>query len=125
MDGLSVGYEDMTVAELRAAAAGMLAEVERREAEEAARAAVEEAVRAYADAQGITVLEAWRALAPEQVEVPVPEPVDAPDWVQPSGAHDAYGVGDLARFKGVVYESIIPGNTWSPAAYPQGWKVVQ
>lgn len=123
-----MSYDDMTTTELREAAAGMLAEVSRREAEERARAAVDEAVAAYADSQGLTVLQAWRALAPEGVEVPddpEPEPVpDAPEWVAPTGAHDAYMIGDLVTYKGGVYRSRINGNSWSPAAYPQGWEEI-
>lgn len=48
-------------------------------------------------------------------------------WQQPSGAHDAYNVGDRVLYpdaSGQVYESVINGNTWSPDAYPAGWKVV-
>ena len=119
-------YTDMTTTELRDAAAGMLAEVERREAEEAARRAVDEAVQAYAEAQDLTVLQAWRALAPEGVEVPDdPEPVpvpDAPAYVQPTGAHDAYQAGDRVTFQGRVYEAVINAVVWSPLAYPQAWK---
>ena len=48
---------------------------------------------------------------------------DAPaEWVQPSGAHDAYQVGDRVTFAGAVYESLIDGNVWSPTAHPAGWK---
>ena len=47
-----------------------------------------------------------------------------PEWVQPTGAHDAYNTGDRVIFEGEVYESIIDGNTWSPTDYPQGWQVV-
>ena len=47
-----------------------------------------------------------------------------PDWVQPTGAHDAYNIGDKVRFEGKVYESVINANTWSPAVYPAGWKEV-
>ena len=47
------------------------------------------------------------------------------DFVQPTGAHDAYEKGDKVRFNGKVYESILDQpNTWSPADYPQGWKEV-
>jgi hypothetical protein len=46
-----------------------------------------------------------------------------PEWVQPTGAHDAYNVGDKVIFEGKVYESLIDGNTWSPIAYPAGWKL--
>lgn len=52
---------------------------------------------------------------------PTPEP-DIADWVQPTGAHDAYNTGDKVRFKGDIYESLIDGNVWSPEVYPQGWQ---
>lgn len=118
----------MTTEALRAEAAAMLAEVERREAEDTARAAVDEAVQAYADSQGLTVLQAWRALAPEGVEVPddpEPEPVpDAPEYVQPTGAHDAYQPGELVSFEGRVWRCLVADCAWSPAAYPQAWEEV-
>ena len=54
---------------------------------------------------------------------PEPEPSeDVPDWVQPTGAHDAYQKGDKVRYNGDVYESLIDGNVWSPDAYPAGWQ---
>ncbi|MEA4824912.1 MAG: hypothetical protein VB111_12500 [Clostridiaceae bacterium] len=46
------------------------------------------------------------------------------EWVQPTGAHDAYNTGDRVVYAGVVYESLIDGNTYSPEVYPAGWKVV-
>ena len=52
---------------------------------------------------------------------PTPEP-DIADWVQPTGAHDAYNTGDKVRFKGDIYESLIDGNVWSPEVYPAGWQ---
>ena len=48
-----------------------------------------------------------------------------PEWVQPTGSHDAYNIGDKVIFEGVVYESIIDGNTWAPTDYPQGWQLVE
>jgi len=45
-----------------------------------------------------------------------------PEWVQPTGSHDAYNVGDKVIYKGKVYECIINDNTWSPTDYPQGWE---
>ena len=47
-----------------------------------------------------------------------------PVWSQPSGAHDAYNTGDIVNFNGKYYESLIDGNTYSPEAYPAGWKEV-
>ncbi|MCD1285245.1 hypothetical protein, partial [Brevibacterium sp. CCUG 69071] len=46
------------------------------------------------------------------------------EWVEPTGAHDAYNTGDQVTFEGTVYESVIDANTWSPSAYPAGWKAV-
>lgn len=57
-------------------------------------------------------------------EEPEPEP-EIPEFVQPTGAHDAYGIGDRVRFQGSIYESLIDGNVWSPAAYPAGWKLIE
>lgn len=47
-----------------------------------------------------------------------------PEWVQPTGATDAYNTGDKVTFEGVVYESLIDANVWSPTGYPAGWKLV-
>lgn len=47
-----------------------------------------------------------------------------PDWEQPDSTN-AYMTGDKVRFEGVVYESVIDNNIWSPSAYPAGWKIVE
>ena len=70
----------------------------------------------------------WVAIRKIEAEIegkPTPEPSDIPDWVQPTGAHDAYQKGDKVRYNSAVYESLINGNVWSPDAYPQGWKLVE
>ena len=46
-----------------------------------------------------------------------------PEWVQPTGAHDAYAKGDKVTYKGKRYISLIDGNTYSPEAYPAGWEM--
>lgn len=46
-----------------------------------------------------------------------------PVWSQPTGAHDAYNKGDIVDYNGTLYESLIDGNTYSPDAYPAGWRV--
>lgn len=61
--------------------------------------------------------------APEPT--PEPDPEDIPEWVQPSGAHDAYNTGDKVRYNGHIYESLIDGNVWSPDVYPSGWREVE
>lgn len=45
-------------------------------------------------------------------------------WVQPTGAHDAYNIGDRVTFNGNLYESKINANVWSPTAYPAGWLLI-
>lgn len=45
-----------------------------------------------------------------------------PEWVQPTGAHDAYNQGDKVTFEGKHYVSLIDGNVYSPTVYPQGWQ---
>lgn len=45
------------------------------------------------------------------------------DWVQPDSTNP-YSKGDRVRFEGKIYESLIDGNVWSPAAYPGGWQEV-
>ena len=44
---------------------------------------------------------------------------------QPSGAHDAYNVGDVVNYNGTLYQSVIDGNVWSPDVYPAGWTVYE
>jgi hypothetical protein len=53
----------------------------------------------------------------------VPAGVIAP-WVQPTGAQDAYMIGDKVSFEGSNYESVIDNNVWSPTIYPAGWTLL-
>lgn len=51
------------------------------------------------------------------------EPTD--EWlefVQPTGAHDAYHVGDKVTFNGKHYVCKLASCDWSPAVYPDAWK---
>lgn len=45
-----------------------------------------------------------------------------PEWVQPTGAHDAYNTGDKVSYNGKHYISTIDANTYAPDVY--GWEVV-
>lgn len=50
-----------------------------------------------------------------------------PVFKQPTGAHDAYQIGDKVHFpteSDPVYESLINANTYSPSAYPAGWQLI-
>lgn len=44
-------------------------------------------------------------------------------WTRPTGAHDAYGMGDVVDYNGTLYESVIDGNVYSPDEYPAGWEL--
>lgn len=56
-------------------------------------------------------------------KVLIPDPDVIPDWEQPDSTNP-YMRGDRVRFEGRIYESLIDGNVWSPAAYPAGWREV-
>lgn len=45
-----------------------------------------------------------------------------PEWIQPTGAQDAYNKGDKVTYDGRRYVSTIDGNVWAPDAYPAGWE---
>ena len=45
-----------------------------------------------------------------------------PAWVQPTGAHDAYGKGDKVTHSGKRWTSDVDNNTWEPGVY--GWTEV-
>ena len=73
----------------------------------------------------------WVSLTPANVWEPgvsgwreVAEEGATPEWVQPTGAHDAYQTGDTVTFEGQEYKSLIDGNTWSPTDHPQGWEKI-
>ena len=42
-----------------------------------------------------------------------------PEWVQPSGAHDAYNAGDKVSHNGARWTSDVSANVWEPGVY--GW----
>ena len=43
------------------------------------------------------------------------------EWVQPTGAHDTYSLGDLVTHVGQTWESTVDNNSWEPGVY--GWKI--
>lgn len=58
-------------------------------------------------------------------EVEEPETEEYPQYVQPTGAHDAYNTGDKITYNGKKYICKINGCVWTPDAYPQGWELVE
>ena len=43
-----------------------------------------------------------------------------PEWVQPTGAHDAYNIGDKVTYNGQHYICTSNANVYAPEVY--GWK---
>jgi len=46
-------------------------------------------------------------------------PSGYPQWSQPTGAHDAYNIGDIVSYNDTLWQSIVDGNVWTPGVY--GW----
>lgn len=44
-----------------------------------------------------------------------------PEWVQPTGAHDAYNIGDKVTYNGKKYVCKSDGNVYAPDVY--GWQL--
>lgn len=46
-----------------------------------------------------------------------------PEWIQPTGAQDAYNTGDKVTYNGEHWICAIDGNVWAPGVY--GWTVAE
>ena len=51
------------------------------------------------------------------------DPQGYPIWSRPTGAHDAYNIGDIVNYNGSLFRSLIDGNIYSPDEYPAGWEL--
>ena len=58
----------------------------------------------------------WREAVRMPPDGSIPAP---PNWVQPTGAHDDYAIGDKVTHNGFVWTSIVDNNVWEPGVY--GW----
>ena len=79
----------------------------------------------YRCLQSHTSQAAWTPVAAPSLwaKVLIPDENVIPEWEQPDSTNP-YMIGDKVMFNGVVYESVINNNIWSPAAYPAGWKTI-
>ena len=50
------------------------------------------------------------------------DPQEYPEWVQPTGAQDAYNMGDKCSHNSKHWASNLDGNVWEPGVY--GWSEV-
>ena len=83
----------------------------------------------------IEIEKLWAAVRALQKDAPADESPDdsnetesngVSEWHQPTGAHDAYMIGDKMLYTdGKVYKSLINSNVWSPEVYPNGWELVE
>jgi hypothetical protein len=79
--------------------------------------------KVYQCLQAHMTLENWTPPAtPALWQEVVETPIEYLPWKQPTGAHDAYNIGDKVTFNGHLWESLINANVWSPTVYPAGWK---
>ena len=79
----------------------------------------------YRCLQAHTAQEGWTPTAAASLwaKVLIPDENVIPEWEQPSSTNP-YMTGDKVMFEGLVYESLIDNNIWSPASYPAGWRQV-
>lgn len=45
-----------------------------------------------------------------------------PEYVQPTGAHDAYNASDRITWNGKRYVCVMDGCVWDPGTYPASWR---
>ena len=48
-----------------------------------------------------------------------------PLYVQPTGAHDAYKIGDKITFNDKRYTCTMDNCVWNPSTYPNAWEEVK
>lgn len=82
----------------------------------------------------VTAIEMWQTTVDNRLnaletgsEEPVdPDPEEWPEYVQPTGAHNAYYNGDKVTYNGKHYICIAPEETpcvWNPDTYPSYWEL--
>ena len=64
----------------------------------------------------------WTPDAVKALWTEIAAPGDIPDWVQPTGAQDAYMTGDKVKHNGQTWVSTVDSNVWEPGVY--GWGLV-
>lgn len=60
-----------------------------------------------------------------KIETTIEQPKEEyPEYVAPSGAHDAYKIGDKITYNGKKYTCKLDNCVWSPETYPAAWEEV-
>lgn len=73
----------------------------------------------YRCVQAHTSQEGWEPPNTPALWVRTAPEGEIPEWIQPTGAHDAYGLGDKVTHNGSQWVSTVDANTWEPGVY--GW----
>lgn len=60
----------------------------------------------------------------EEESTESPEVEEYPEYKQPTGAHDAYHIGDKITYNGKKYICKLDNCVWTPDTYPAGWEEV-
>lgn len=79
----------------------------------------------YRCVQAHTSQEGWEPDKTPALWTEVAKPGEIPVWKQPTGAQDAYNMGDKVHYpdaNGPIYESVMDNNVWAPDVY--GWSIV-
>lgn len=67
----------------------------------------------------------WAAIRELQKGATPEVPADEwPEYVQPTGAHDAYQLGDQVTYNGKRYRCAMANCIWSPDVLPDAWEAV-
>lgn len=80
----------------------------------------------YKCVQAHTSQEDWTPPAVPALWTEVAKPGEIPVWRQPTGAQDAYRIGDLVHYPdadGPVYRCTIDYNAYAPDVY--GWEMIE
>jgi hypothetical protein len=76
----------------------------------------------YKVIQSHTVQDSWTPDVSASLFTPV-SIEEWPEFVQPTGAQDAYNTGDKVTFDSKHYICKMDNCTWSPDAYPAAWEL--
>lgn len=68
----------------------------------------------YRCVQAHTSQEGWEPHATPALWVRTAPEGEIPDWIQPTGAQDAYNTGDKVKHNGKTWVSLVDGNVWEP-----------
>lgn len=68
--------------------------------------------------------EGWHPVDTPALWLRVALPDQILPWVQPTGAHDAYNIGDKVSYQGQNWESNVNANVYAPGVVDGQWKII-